>query len=80
VFLTADPVERARRRAAELGEDPGAVLDEQRLRDERDSSREQSPLRPARDAVVLDTTGLDVREVVARIASLARARAAPQQG
>jgi cytidylate kinase len=70
VFLTADPHERARRRAIELGADPDAVLAEQTLRDERDRTREHSPLRPAAGAVMLDTTGLSVEEVVARIAAL----------
>ncbi len=71
VFLTADPRERARRRAAELGHDAGAVLDVQRLRDERDSTRVHSPLEVASDAVVIDTTELDVEAVVERIAGLA---------
>jgi cytidylate kinase len=75
VFLTADPRERARRRAAELGAEEGTVLAEQTLRDERDSSREHSPLRPAPGAVTLDTTGLGVEEVVGRIAGLARSAA-----
>ncbi|HWV85402.1 MAG TPA: d(CMP) kinase [Capillimicrobium sp.] len=72
VFLTADPRERARRRAAELGLDPDAVLREQALRDERDRTRAASPLAAAPDAVELDTTGLTIDEVVARIAELAR--------
>jgi cytidylate kinase len=72
VFLTADPRERARRRAAELGADVETVLVEQVLRDERDSVREHSPLRAAPGAVVLDTSGLDVAQVVGRIAALAR--------
>jgi cytidylate kinase len=71
VFLTADPQERARRRAAELGVDPEAVLAEQTIRDERDRSREHSPLEPAPGAVVLDTTGLEIPEVVRRIVALA---------
>ncbi len=71
VFLTASPQERARRRAGELGVDPGTVLAEQTLRDERDSSRAHSPLAPAPDAVMLDTTGLTVDEVVGHIAALA---------
>jgi cytidylate kinase len=71
VFLTAEPEERARRRAAELGADPRIVLAEQALRDQRDSTREHSPLRPAEGAVVLDTTGLSVAEAVDRIAALA---------
>ena len=74
VFLTATPEERARRRAAELGADPDTVLRDQALRDEQDRSREHSPLRPAPDAVELDTTGLSVEEVAARVARLARAR------
>ena len=71
VFLTADPGERARRRAAELGTDPETVLAEQTIRDERDRSREHSPLEPAPGAVVLDTTGLELPEVVQRIVALA---------
>jgi CMP/dCMP kinase len=73
VFLTADPRERARRRAAELDADVGTVLAEQAMRDERDTARAHSPLRPAEGAVTLDTSGLSVEEVVARIAELARA-------
>jgi cytidylate kinase len=72
VFLTADPEERARRRAAELGLDPARVLAEQTIRDERDSSRAHSPLAPAPDAVVLDTTPMTLPEVVDRIALLVR--------
>jgi cytidylate kinase len=71
VFLTAAPEERARRRAAELGSDPGVVLREQTMRDERDRSREHSPLAPAADAVPVDTTGLSLDEVVDQIVTLA---------
>jgi cytidylate kinase len=74
VFLTADPHERARRRAAELGADAATVLAEQQIRDERDSTRELSPLAPAPGAVVLDTTGLGLDEVTAKVAELARER------
>ena len=70
VFLTADPAERARRRAVELGADPEVVLRDQALRDEQDRSREHSPLRAADGAVELDTTGLTIDEVVQRIAAL----------
>ena len=73
VFLTAEPHERARRRAAELGADQATVLAEQALRDQRDSTRAHSPLRPAAGAVTLDTTSLSVEEVVGQIAALARA-------
>jgi cytidylate kinase len=72
VFLTADPRERARRRADELGADVETVLAEQTMRDERDKSREHSPLQAAPDAVLLDTSGLSVEEVVRRIGELAR--------
>jgi cytidylate kinase len=71
VFLTAPPEERARRRAAELGADPESVLKEQVLRDERDSTRAHSPLQPAPGAVVLDTNGLTLEEVVRRVVGLA---------
>jgi cytidylate kinase len=71
VFLTAAPEERARRRAAELGTDAGVVLREQTMRDERDRSREHSPLAPAPDAVPVDTTGLSLDEVVEQIVTLA---------
>ena len=77
VFLTADPRERARRRAVELGAEQEMVLAEQTLRDERDLTREHSPLRPAPGAVTLDTSGLTVGEVVERIAALARAASPP---
>jgi CMP/dCMP kinase len=70
VFLTADPEERARRRAAELGLDPDRVLAEQTIRDERDRTREHSPLEPAAGAVVLDSTHLTLPDVVRRIAAL----------
>lgn len=67
VYLTADSTERARRRAVELGGDQATVMAEQTLRDERDSTRTHSPLQAAAGAVVLDTTGLSVEEVVERI-------------
>jgi len=71
VFLTADPAERARRRAAELGTDPEVVLREQAMRDERDRSREVGPLAPAPDAVPVDTTALTLDQVVGQIVTLA---------
>jgi cytidylate kinase len=74
IFLTADPAERARRRAAELGADTQTVLAEQAIRDERDRTREHSPLAPAEGAVVLDTTGLTLDQVVERVVALARRR------
>lgn len=70
VFLTADPAERARRRAAELGVDQATVLAEQAIRDERDRTREHSPLAPAPGAVEIDSTHMTLPEVVERIAAL----------
>jgi CMP/dCMP kinase len=72
VFLTADPAERARRRAAELGVDAATVLAEQTIRDERDRTREHSPLAPADGAVLIDSTGMTLDEVVEEIAGLVR--------
>ncbi|HEX2128898.1 MAG TPA: d(CMP) kinase [Solirubrobacterales bacterium] len=74
VFLTAADTERARRRAAESGEDEAAVLAAQADRDARDREREVGALRPAHDAVELDTTGLRIDEVVDRVVDLARER------
>jgi cytidylate kinase len=81
VFLTASDEERARRRAAETGEDVASVLAAQRRRDARDTEREHGALRAAPDAVELDTTGLSLEEVVARIVSFAKDRGlVPDQG
>lgn len=74
VFLTASPAERARRRAAQTGEDEASVRVAQRERDERDETREHSALRAAEDAVEIDTTGLKLDDVVARVVELARER------
>src|SRR4051812_35259502 len=74
IFLTASDEERARRRAAETGEDAEAVLAAQRQRDARDTEREHGALRVAADAVELDTTGLSPDEVVTRVVALARER------
>jgi len=73
VFLSADPEERARRRARQTGRE--GELDRIReaisRRDRQDSEREASPLKPAPGAVVLDTTSLDLEEVVSRVLDLA---------
>jgi cytidylate kinase len=74
VFLTASDEERARRRAAETGDDFAFVLDAQRRRDARDTEREHGALRPAEDAVELDTTGLGLEEVVGRVVASAKER------
>jgi cytidylate kinase len=74
VFLTASDEERARRRAAETGEDFESVLDAQRRRDARDTEREHGALRAAGDAVELDTSSMSLEEVVGRIVGLTRER------
>ncbi len=68
-FLTAAAEERARRRQHELAArgthlSLKEILDQQDERDRRDESRECSPLAPAADAILVDTTGLTVEEVV----------------
>lgn len=72
VYLTADPAERARRRAVELDGDQQTILAEQALRDEQDSGFGRSTLEPAPGAVRLDTTGLTAEQVVDRVAEMAR--------
>jgi cytidylate kinase len=74
VFLTASGQERARRRAAQTGEDLESVLDAQRRRDARDTEREHGALRAAADAVEIDTTELGLEQVVGRVVALARER------
>lgn len=75
IFLTADPAERARRRAAEQGsDDVDAAQASLERRDAYDSSRKESPLAQAADAVVLDTTDLSLEQVIARVCELARER------
>jgi CMP/dCMP kinase len=74
VFLTASDEERARRRAAETGEDVASVLAAQQARDTRDTEREHGALRAAPDAIELDTTGLSLEAVVGRVVALARER------
>jgi cytidylate kinase len=75
IFLTASPEERARRRAADLGHDDWrTVLRDQTLRDQQDEQREHSPLRPAPDAIELDSTDRTLEDVVSQIAGLVRDR------
>lgn len=78
VFLTASPEERARRRAAQNRERGFGEVDEQAIleaiiaRDEADSTRSVSPLKPADDARILDTTNMSIDEVCETIAQFAR--------
>ena len=77
IFLTASPEERARRRFEELqarGDkiSYAQVLDEMKKRDKQDSERDIAPLRPARDAVKLDTSGNTIEQSVAEILAIVR--------
>jgi cytidylate kinase len=78
-FLTATDEARALRRHAELSEkgltvDLPEVLADQRRRDKDDTERAIAPLKPAPDALLVDTTGLDLAEVIEHCFQLARTR------
>ena len=77
LFLTASAEERARRRVQDLQErgmtaDQNRILSEIRARDKADSTRPIAPLRPAEDAVILDSTSLDLEAVVEHVLELVR--------
>lgn len=65
LYVTASDQVRALRRAAELGADADEMLAQLQERDRRDSERETAPLRPAPDAVLLDTSHLTIPEAIA---------------
>jgi len=80
-FLTAADEARARRRHAELAGkghevELSDVLEDQRRRDKDDTERAIAPLKPAADAIVVDTTGLDLDQVVDRCFRAVRERVA----
>ena len=70
LFITASPRTRAERRVMEIGGDVDEVEASIIERDRKDSSREHSPLTETDDAIVVDTTGLTVDEVLDRIMGL----------
>lgn len=77
IYLTASPEERAKRRYKQLKEkgmsvNLSALSREIAERDERDASRPVAPLRPAEDAVIVDTSELSIEEVVQKITTLIR--------
>lgn len=77
IFLTASPEERARRRYKQLmGKEIGVTLaqlaEDIIARDRRDTERAVAPLKPATDAITLDTTRLDIRAVEEQVKQLAR--------
>jgi len=78
VFLTAEVEERAKRRLKQLQErgidgNISHTLAEVQKRDERDANRQHSPLRPAKDALVIDTTNLAINEVITKVMALIKA-------
>jgi CMP/dCMP kinase len=74
VYLSAAPEERARRRAHQTGREAelDRIKEAMSQRDRQDSERETSPLKPAPDAVILDTTSLSLEGVVSRVLELVR--------
>ena len=78
VFLTAEVEERAKRRLKQLQEtgitgNISHTLEEVQKRDERDKNRQHSPLRPAKDALIIDTTNLSINEVISKVMALIKA-------
>ena len=78
VYLTANSEERANRRLKQLqaqGHEGiiSQILAEVEARDARDSSRKHSPLKPAKDALIIDTTELSLMEVIAQVSELVKA-------
>ena len=78
VFLTASAQERANRRLKQLQNQGykgiiSQILAEVEARDARDSSRKHSPLKPAKDALVIDTTELSIDEVITQVSELIQA-------
>jgi cytidylate kinase len=79
IFLTASPLERAKRRYKQLkdkdiGVSLHALLDSIRDRDERDMKREVAPLKPAEDAMIVDSTGISIDEVLEKVLSEVKKR------
>ena len=74
LYVTASASVRAHRRWLELGGDPAQVLAEVIERDSRDMGRLAAPLRPAPDAVMLDTSQMSVDEAIAMAKDVVRAR------
>ncbi|MBU3071649.1 (d)CMP kinase [Aestuariicella sp. G3-2] len=77
VFLTASSEERAKRRVAQLEQagreaDYDQILADIELRDKQDRERESSPLRPADDAVILDSTNMTIDEVLSAVMNLVK--------
>jgi cytidylate kinase len=83
IFLDADPEVRGQRRYLQIGQDepatavaPASVLSEIRERDRRDRTRATSPLQPAPDAIVVDSTHLALDQVIERVEAIVKERLA----
>lgn len=72
VYLTASSEHRAQRRAAEQGASAAQIEEAQRVRDQQDSTRKTAPLQVPDKAFVVDTTELDLRQVVDRVEGFVR--------
>ena len=77
LYVTASAQVRAHRRWLELGGKEEQVLAEVEARDTRDMTRADAPLRPALDAVILDTSEMSIAEAVEKAAALVAARLSP---
>jgi len=73
LFITADPQARANRRAKETGHEVSATINDLAKRDLADSTRAASPLEVAPGARVIDTTHMELSEVIAQVVDIARA-------
>src|SRR5262249_37995995 len=85
IFLDAAPEVRGQRRFDQLGQDgktpavqPDEVIRDLRARDERDRNRADSPLKPAADAVLLDSTSMTLEEAVTAATAIVEAKLTPQ--
>ena len=81
IFMTASAEERAERRYKQLKEkgidaNIAALVKDLNLRDEQDANRAVSPLKPADDAILLDTTKMSIEDVTQKVLDLAKQRLA----
>lgn len=80
IYLDASPEIRARRRVSEEGGDYEQVLREIRERDDRDATRPDSPLRQAEDAHFLDSSGMDLEQVITEVLRIVRSKTSNGRG
>jgi len=80
IYLDASPEIRARRRVTDEGGDYEQVLREIRERDDRDATRPDSPLRQAEDAEFLDSSGMDLEQVITEVLRIVRSKTSNGRG